>query len=76
MLSYAPSHIGCPATISVRYRVLTDEELKEVTGGLVQLINPSSKCREYSNEKDCEVHKFCRWWSDAKSGDKKCITVY
>ena len=57
---------------NIKYRVLTDEELKEVTGGLVQLINPSHKCREYTNENDCHAaHKYCRWWFDKKI----CFTV-
>lgn len=30
-------------------------------------------CRKYSNQKDCEVHESCIWWSDAKSGDKNVL---
>lgn len=61
---------------NIKHRVLTDEELKEVTGGLIQLINTSTKCREYNNEKDCHAaHKFCRWWSDNNKNSKKCIAV-
>ena len=40
---------------------LSDDELMEVTGGLVQLINPSSCKMKYSNKKSCKP-----------SGDRKC----
>ena len=58
MLSYAPSHIGCPATISVRYRVLTDEELKEVTGDWYN----------HLNVENIAIRKIARYISFADGG--------
>ena len=47
---------------------LSDDELMEVTGGLVQLINPSScECSDAKNKKSCkETDEKCKW-NTAKS---------
>ena len=51
-------------------QILSDEELEKVTGGLVQLINPSKyECEKNKNKKDCKATKNCRW------GIRKCITT-
>lgn len=44
-------------------QILSDEELEKVTGGLVQLINPTSyECEKNKNKKDCIAAKNC-WWA-------------
>ncbi len=47
---------------------LSDDELMEVTGGLIQLVNPSScDCSEAKNKKSCkELDEKCNW-NTAKS---------
>ena len=43
-------------------QILSDEELEKVTGGLVQLINPTSyECGKNTNKKDCAAAKYCCW---------------
>ena len=50
-------------------QILSDEELEKVTGGLVQLINPTSyECGKHNNKKDCKAAKDCCW------GPYGCIT--
>ena len=52
-------------------QILSDEELKGVVGGLVQLINPSSsrcdayvpkkECSKYKDWRSCSAYNHCRW---------------
>ena len=44
-------------------QILSDEELEKVTGGLVQIINPTTyECKNIKNEKDCLASKDrCCW---------------
>ena len=43
-------------------QILSDEELKEVVGGLVQSVNPSkATCGDIKNEKVCLANNRCYW---------------
>ena len=44
-------------------QILSDEELEKVTGGLVQIINPTTyECIDIKNKKDCLASKDrCCW---------------
>ena len=49
--------------------VLTDEELKEVTGGASGL-SQSEECNRHKKPEDCIKIKYCRWHI------AKCVSMY
>ena len=52
---------------------LSDDELMEVTGGFVQLVNPST-CGSHKTKEQCHASKCkCSWSTESESCDGGCM---
>lgn len=49
--------------------IVSDEELKEVTGGLNKNINVNTTCASIKTKEECEAIKGCQWSNAACAGN-------
>lgn len=56
--------------MDTKFTALSDDELMEVTGGLVQLINPTTCSVLYTTKEKCKIKGDCNCsWNES---EKKC----